>query len=325
MYSNDIVNLVLYNYFILKYSVSQISKFIKICPSTIYRWNEKYNIKYNNDPTILKNWKPTKNLVSINIKRKMYSRKITLKIENYVEKYINKKNQININYLLKYIKNKFKINLKKSSIYKLLDKLGYSKKKIKRKLINKNELVGHTKKVENFIKKINNLNQDKVYSYDESHIHLNMTQNYGWSKKGEPCSYYPKNLTRKKYSLMLLLSNKKVIKYHIKEGSVKGEDFKNFLEELDLEEGIHIILDNAKCHKTKSVSNYVRNQNYKLVFNIPYSPNTNPIEMAFSKIKHFVRKGNNNTIENLTKNIIKSINKLTEDNLKNYYKKSFLL
>ena len=59
------------------------------------------------------------------------------------------------------------------------------------------------------------------------------------------------------------------------------------------------------------------------LFNVPYCPEYNSIELVFSKVKSILRKKSNNHItNNLLKNLKNSINKITENNLSNYYKKS---
>jgi transposase len=101
--------------------------------------------------------------------------------------------------------------------------------------------------------------------------------------------------------------------------------FKEFLEELE-NKGIknkYYLLDNARIHHSKIVKEYMKVSTNKLLFNVPYSPEYNPIEMIFSKIKSIVRKkSNNEIIRKLLNNIRKAIKKIRRMDLYNSYTKS---
>jgi transposase len=77
------------------------------------------------------------------------------------------------------------------------------------------------------------------------------------------------------------------------DGGVKGADFLHFIEhELgpSLRPGKVIVMDNLRLHKSPEVLEFLERRGCRVVFVPPYSPDTNPIEMAFAKIKHLVRK-----------------------------------
>ncbi len=60
---------------------------------------------------------------------------------------------------------------------------------------------------------------------------------------------------------------------------------------------------NARIHYSKIIKQYINTTSNKLLFNIPYNPETNPIEMYFSKFKRLVRSKSDN--ENNLMRIIK--------------------
>jgi transposase len=84
-------------------------------------------------------------------------------------------------------------------------------------------------------------------------------------------------------------------------------------------------MDNARIHKSKIFTAYINTEKNKVLYNIPYCTEINPIEMVFSKVKALVhKKGNNEKIERLIKNIKYGFRQITSKNLKSYYDKCFI-
>jgi len=84
------------------------------------------------------------------------------------------------------------------------------------------------------------------------------------------------------------------------DGPINGDAFRAYVEkELlpTLQPGDVVVLDNLGSHKGKAVRNMVRAAGARLFFLPPYSPDLNPIEQLFSKIKHAMRKTMGRTIK----------------------------
>jgi len=75
--------------------------------------------------------------------------------------------------------------------------------------------------------------------------------------------------------------------------------------------------DNVRFNHSKIIKEFAKENNIEMNYIPAYSSIFNPIEMSFSKIKSNYRKLNHNDIE---KDIIESINKITSNDLNNYYK-----
>lgn len=147
---------------------------------------------------------------------------------------------------------------------------------------------------------------------------------YGWEIKGQKI-VKEINTIRKRYTLICAITNKKVLHYKTISGSSNALIFKEFLEELFAKgiENKYLLLDNARIHHSKIVKEYIDQSSNKLVFNVPYSPEYNPIEMVFSKIKTLIRKKSNNKLpKNLLNNIRIAINKIKSIDLKHFYEKA---
>lgn len=83
-------------------------------------------------------------------------------------------------------------------------------------------------------------------------------------------------------------------------GPINGDAFRTYVEKellKTLQPGDVVVLDKLGSHKNKAVRHMVRAKGAKLFFLPPYSPDLNPIEQLFSKIKHAMRKAMGRTVE----------------------------
>ena len=77
------------------------------------------------------------------------------------------------------------------------------------------------------------------------------------------------------------------------DGPINREVFEVYLQQFlvpDLRHGDIVIMDNLASHKAKAVRQAIRNAGAKLIFLPKYSPDLNPIEQVFAKLKHLLRK-----------------------------------
>ena len=84
------------------------------------------------------------------------------------------------------------------------------------------------------------------------------------------------------------------------DGPINGDAFRTYVEKellKTLQPGDVVVLDNLGSHKGKAVRQMVRAAGARLFFLPPYSPDLNPIEQLFSKIKHTMRKAMGRTVE----------------------------
>ncbi len=58
-----------------------------------------------------------------------------------------------------------------------------------------------------------------------------------------------------------------------------------------------VVLDNLSSHKGEAVRNIIRAAGARLLFLPPYSPDLNPIEQVFAKLKHLMRKAAERSVE----------------------------
>ena len=90
------------------------------------------------------------------------------------------------------------------------------------------------------------------------------------------------------------------------DGPINGVSFMTYVEQFlvpTLRPGDIVILDNLGSHKGKAVRRAIRAAGARLLFLPPYSPDLNPIEQVFAKLKHLMRKAGERTFETTWKRI----------------------
>jgi len=213
---------------------------------------------------------------------------------------------------------KFKKSFSSSFIYTIIvKKLNYSYKKISKKTYSKNikELLKLKKK---FIR--SNKNYSNIISIDETYVHSNIHNNYGWSLKGKPLIHFVKS-NPIKYTIIVAISCNGNEHYTILNKNANTDSYKEFITQLSLKfSNKKFLMDNVSFHKSSIIKNIIENSSNEILFIPPYSPELNPIEEVFSLLKRKIINSDSNTILSKIKN---SIISLKNTNFENYYKHSF--
>jgi len=109
------------------------------------------------------------------------------------------------------------------------------------------------------------------------------------------------------------------------DGAMDGELFKAYAEKIlapTLNEGDIVILDNLPAHKVSGARNAIEARGAKMLFLPPYSPDFNPIEQAFAKIKSILRKAAARTIGALEAAIATALDAFSPAECANYFTNS---
>lgn len=309
-YSYDLKIKIVELYFFKQFDVLKISNLFNISKSSIYNWIKLYSsnsLNKTKQKYVLKN-----------------SKFRNIDIRNAISSYTTKKPCFNYITLLNYIKRKTNIKISKSCLYSILTDLNITKKFIKFKKSYKCKKQIY--KIKKLAKIIKNINYNNVISIDEVSFDTNIIKKVGWSKKGIKI-FKNINATYKRITVICAISNKQLLHHKILNNSANAIDFKQFILELENKIILNnkiLFLDNARIHHSKIIKTYILNKTFKLLFNIPYCPQFNPIECVFSKLKYLVKNFNNNNIlENLIFNVVKSFKKLNYSLFKDCFNYSF--
>ena len=107
------------------------------------------------------------------------------------------------------------------------------------------------------------------------------------------------------------------------DGAMNGPSFIAYVEQVlapALRKGDIVFMDNLSTHKIDGVREAIEAAGAKLRYLPAYSPDLNPIEMAFSKLKTALRKGAARTVKTLMKLIGKLIKTFAPDECANYFR-----
>ena len=104
-----------------------------------------------------------------------------------------------------------------------------------------------------------------------------------------------------------------------------GEHFLAYVEQFlvpELMPGDIVVMDNLPAHKITGVRSAIETSGAHLLYLPPYSPDFNPIEMAFSKFKALIRAAEPRTLEDLRKAAANAIEKFIPTECKNFFAKA---
>jgi transposase len=107
------------------------------------------------------------------------------------------------------------------------------------------------------------------------------------------------------------------------DGPINGQSFLAYVEQVlvpTLKPGDIVIIDNLGSHKGKAVRRAIRATGAKLFFLPPYSPDLNPIEQVFAKLKTLLRKASERTVEATWKRIGTLLQAFPPHECSNYFR-----
>lgn len=135
---------------------------------------------------------------------------------------------------------------------------------------------------------------------DESGANLQMAPRYGRGYKKNRVYYAVPFNRGNRLTLMSAISIKRVEAALYGEWSANGEIFLHFIEEFlcpKLRKGKVIIMDNVAFHQVKGVREAIEKTGARLIYLPPYSPDLNPIEKMWSKIKNYLRRASARSLD----------------------------
>lgn len=137
---------------------------------------------------------------------------------------------------------------------------------------------------------------------DETWSKTNMVRPHGRCRKGERLRATVPNGHWKPLTCVGALRLDRLTAPCVIDGPIDGDSFRAYVEQClvpILRPGDSVILDNLSSHKSKAVRTAIRKAGAKRFLLPQYSPDLNPIEQAFAKIKTLLRKAAERTVESL--------------------------
>jgi transposase len=117
----------------------------------------------------------------------------------------------------------------------------------------------------------------------------------GWGERGERLIGKSPHGRWRTYTFLAALRSDRVDAPFLFDGPINSERFRAWIEPAlvpPLKPGDVVVLDNLSSHKGKVVRQAIRDAGAHLLFLPAYSPDLNPIEQFFAKLKHWLRRQN---------------------------------
>lgn len=106
------------------------------------------------------------------------------------------------------------------------------------------------------------------------------------------------------------------------EGATDGDVFETFVEHVlvpKLNAGDIVVLDNVGAHKPPAILQRIRDAGAHVMFLPPYSPDLNPIESCWSKLKQLLKKFEALTVDTLDAAIARAVELITPDDARGWF------
>jgi transposase len=158
---------------------------------------------------------------------------------------------------------------------------------------------------------------------DETSANTQMTRSHGRCAKGKRLVMSKPHGHWKTTTFIGGLSTTGLKAPAVIDGAMNGEKFLEYVTKTlipGLRPGDIVVLDNLPVHKRAGVREALLTKEITLLFLPPYSPDFNPIEKAFSKLKSLLRKKQIRTIPELQEYLRTALDGLSPTECKNYFK-----
>ena len=166
------------------------------------------------------------------------------------------------------------------------------------------------------------LDADRLVFLDETGASTKMARLRGRAPKGERCRASVPNGHWKTTTFTGALRQTGLTAPMVLDGPMTGAAFLAYVEQVlvpTLHPGDIVIMDNLPAHKPAAVRAAIEAAGAELRFLPPYSPDFNPIENAFSKLKAVLRKAAVRTVDDLWRAVGDALDTFTPNECQNYF------
>ena len=176
-----------------------------------------------------------------------------------------------------------------------------------------------------WIKYQDRIDASRLVFIDETWTKTNMAPLRGWAPRGRRLIAKVPHRQWQTTTFLAALRHDRIEAPWLLEGPIDGESFTIYVEKVllpTLRPGDIVIIDNLGSHRGKIIRQLIRSVGAKLFFLPKYSPDLNPIEQVFAKLKHLLRKAAARTVETVSAAIGQLLGAFTSNECANYFKNS---
>jgi transposase len=166
---------------------------------------------------------------------------------------------------------------------------------------------------------------ERLVFLDETWTKTNMAPLRGWARRGRRLTAKVPHGRWKTTTFLAALRHDRIEAPCVIDGPIDGESFRAYVEQIlvpCLKPNEVVVMDNLGSHKGKAVRELIRAAGAKRLLLPKYSPDLNPIEQVFAKLKHLLRKISPRNPTALSDTIAQSLHAFTPQECANYFKNS---
>jgi transposase len=165
------------------------------------------------------------------------------------------------------------------------------------------------------------LDPKRLVFIDETWTKTNMAPLRGWCRRGERLKAKVPHGHWQTMTFLAALRHDRIDAPCLFDGPINGASFLAYVEQVlvpALAPGDIVIMDNLGSHKGRAVRAAIKRAGARLLFLPPYSPDLNPIEQVFAKLKTLLRKARTRTIDAMAGSIRRSLTCFQSHECNNY-------
>ena len=172
-------------------------------------------------------------------------------------------------------------------------------------------------------RRVGQVSKDRLVFLDETGAKTNMTRLHGWSTYGERLVDSTPGGHWSTTTIISAIRRDGVATAMATEGPTNALVFRGFTEHFllpVLREGDIVVMDNLSSHKVQGVVDMIESAGAQVWYLPPYSPDFNPIEQMWSKLKSCLRAAAARTKTTLIKAIGTALKRVSADECANYFR-----
>jgi putative transposase len=166
------------------------------------------------------------------------------------------------------------------------------------------------------------IDPSRLVFIDETWTKTDMAPLRGWAPRGERLKAKVPHRRWKTMTFLAALRLDRIEAPWLIDGPINGERFRLYVEKVllpTLRPDDIVVIDNLGSHRGKAIRRLIRSVGARLFFLPKYSPDLNPIEQLFAKLKHWLRKAAKRTIEAVSRAIGQTLDTVTSAECRNYF------
>ncbi|MEO5326598.1 IS630 family transposase [Mesorhizobium sp. CC13] len=165
------------------------------------------------------------------------------------------------------------------------------------------------------------LDPRRLVFIDETWAKTNMVPLRGWGPRGQRLIAKAPHGKWRTLTFLAALRHDRIDAPCVIDGPINGVSFAAWVEQFlapTLQPGDVVVMDNLGSHKGPAIRRTIRAAGAKLFYLPPYSPDLNPIEQVFAKLKHLMRRAAERTVETTWRRIGTLLDNFTPTECANY-------